>query len=127
MRAWAALFFIYFSGSSLAMYWWVVSHRDRTLSLADLPERFWVLVETETGLIPMADTGIHALVFQREDQTASWLARYPATVMPECVDRDHTLSVFRTFGVKWVVYYHGEQRTTWAMLPLTGAGSLASH
>lgn len=118
-----------FTGLWQLIYWCVMSalRGELALRLADLPEHLWVLVETETGLIPMADTGIHALVFQREDQTAPWLARYPATVMPECVDRDHTLSIFRTFGVKWVVYYHGEQRTTWTVLPLTDAGALPSR
>lgn len=124
LRAWAALFTVYCVGSGLAVYFALLHHRRRGQrpSLANLPERIWVLVETETGLIPMADTGIHALVFQREDQTAPWLARYPTTIMPECADRDHTLSAFRTCGVKWVVFYYGEHRTTWIMLRLTEAG-----
>jgi hypothetical protein len=116
---------------SFQLVYWVLYFSIRRGEVAKwltyLPDKVWALVETETGLIPMADTGIHALVFQSEEQTEPWLAQYPDSISPQCVDRDRTLSAFQNCGVKWIVYYHGDCRTTWMVLPLISVIKGVSH
>lgn len=116
--------FLMIIGPAQLVYWLFVIHGirgERDPTLADLPERLWVLVEIETGRIPMADDGIHAVVFQHENQALPWVARYQGSMNAECVESDRTLGVFRGCGVKSLVYYHGPGENHWVVLSLSGA------
>jgi hypothetical protein len=108
-------------GSSQVVYWLFLLYgigRNRRPTVADLPDRIWVLVGVETGLMPMTDDGIHAVAFELEAQAAPWLAQAEGTMIAECVDRDRTLATFRDCGVKSLVYYRGGP-TRWVVLSLS--------